>query len=84
MAAEGATTDPGPGDTDRTVTQSGDESGPDQPNAVRRPSEWPTVPGYEIVDRLGEGGMGVVFKARRLGLNRLVALKMIRGGAGAA
>ena len=37
--------------------------------------------GYELIARLGEGGMGVVFKARQLGLNRLVALKMIRGGA---
>src|SRR5947207_12594127 len=37
-----------------------------------------TVPGYEVLDLLGEGGMGVVFKARQVGLNRLVALKMIR------
>ena len=54
-----------------------------EPAADRRdgdPSQWPVVAGYDILHRLGEGGMGVVYKARHLGLNRLVALKMIRGG----
>ena len=49
--------------------------------AVGRASrqQWSAIPSYDVLEVIREGGMSVVYKARQRGLNRLVALKMIRG-----
>jgi WD40 repeat protein len=39
-----------------------------------------TIGDYELIRRLGRGAMGDVYEARQVRLNRVVALKMIRGG----
>lgn len=45
-----------------------------------RPALEPSILGYEIVDVLGRGGMGIVYKARETESGEPVAIKMIRRG----
>ncbi len=44
----------------------------------------PAIPGYEFLSELGRGGMGIVYKAKDLTNDRLVAVKLILSGRGAS
>lgn len=50
-----------------------DSARPDAP-LVRRLGD------YELLEEIGRGGMGIVYRARQIGLGREVALKLLRGG----
>src|SRR5688572_15168163 len=35
---------------------------------------------FELIEEIAGGGMGIIYRARQISLNRIVALKMIRSG----
>ena len=69
-----------------TDYQSSAESSLEIPNTVdfepkqsdaRSAESLDSIPGYQILEQLGKGGMGIVYKGKQLKANRLVAIKMV-------
>jgi hypothetical protein len=57
------------------------DGGPEQESGARRSSrtrEWPEFPGYRVLGILGRGGMGTIYRAVQLGMERPVAIKVLR------
>lgn len=52
----------------------------DQQQTWQAPCPTPDIPGFEDFTLLGRGGMGLVYRARQVKLDRLVAVKMMIGG----
>ncbi|MHC4941503.1 MAG: serine/threonine-protein kinase, partial [Planctomycetota bacterium] len=44
----------------------------------KEPRRIQPISGYEILERVGSGGMGKIFRARQISMNRIVALKVLK------
>ena len=78
-SADSPTERPGvPGPPRKVDAEANTEIGMSNEPREREPRDGtPHIPGFAVERELGRGGMGVVYLARQMGLDRLVALKMI-------
>jgi hypothetical protein len=69
---------PGVGDAEHQTVRSQTE--PLTPSDLSSPTHLPDIPGYRVEKMIGRGGMGVVYRAIDLRLDRVVALKVMHPG----